>query len=355
MKNTVYHIIPSLVSRGQGRFIAQLMSGLSRSTSWQGRVYYFNASKDFELSNSKRVRFWDKQNFEIGSVIHTHNLRGDLYVLYQVFRGGKHFKWVSTLHQDVAKDLAFKFYRFDVRRYVLRYLFRVLLFCHDHVVCLTGFMQSNLLKNYKVGATSVIGNAVDTSSSRIFLDQKILQNIDYLRNEGKILVVNACNITRGKALDQVIDLLVYNQDVIYFLFGEGMYKEELLKKVELHGLKDRFVFLGDTPLAYRYFPYFDILLFTSYSEGFPITILEAASLKVPIVCSRLPMIEEAYPNSCLYYFANDRLDDLNLAIEKAHKDSQGKIETMYYYYLKNYTVDVMTEKYVNLYNRIVNE
>lgn len=355
MKRTVYHILPSLVSRGQGRFVAQLMDGLSRQESWEGKVYYFNAVKEFELTNSTMVRFWDKQRFEMGSVLHTHNLRGDLYVLYQICRGGKNFKWISTLHQDVVKDLRYKFHWFDIRRYILGFLFRALVLCPDHVVCLTSFMQRDLLDNYKVKKSSIIGNAVSTNRSSIPLNLDLIKSIEHFRNQEKTLIVNACNITRGKALDQIVQLLRFKEDAVYFLFGEGIYKEELLKKAELHGVKDRFIFLGNIPLAFRYFPYFDLLLFTSFSEGFPITILEAATLKVPIVCSRLPMITEVYPDSCLYYFENNDILNLKDAIDEARIDSQKKVENMYSYYSNNYTVNIMSQKYIDLYNTLINE
>ena len=54
------------------------------------------------------------------------------------------------------------------------------------------------------------------------------------------------------------------------------------------------LFTGHRKDAYRFLPYYDILALPSHSEGFPLSLLEAAVYQKKVVVSELPIVKECF-------------------------------------------------------------
>lgn len=83
------------------------------------------------------------------------------------------------------------------------------------------------------------------------------------------------------------------QEPLRFLMtGTGPGEAELSKFIVAKGLKDKIMFLGYTENMARYYAMLDCYVLPSQWEGMPMTLLEAMSMGIPVVCSRVPGIEE---------------------------------------------------------------
>ena len=60
------------------------------------------------------------------------------------------------------------------------------------------------------------------------------------------------------------------------------------------GLNDEVLYAGHRKDAYRFLPYYDILALPSHSEGFPLSLLEAAVYQKKVVVSELPIVKECF-------------------------------------------------------------
>ncbi len=71
----------------------------------------------------------------------------------------------------------------------------------------------------------------------------------------------------------------------WYAIGEGPYRSEMEQYIKEHGLEEYFILLGATPNPYSYMRQCDVYIQTSKEEGFGLTIAEAKTLNLPIICT----------------------------------------------------------------------
>jgi glycosyltransferase involved in cell wall biosynthesis len=71
----------------------------------------------------------------------------------------------------------------------------------------------------------------------------------------------------------------------FALFGEGILRDELARRVAAAGLEGRFLLAGFRADLDRLLPHLDVLVQSSFTEGMPNVILEACAAGVPVVAT----------------------------------------------------------------------
>lgn len=64
-------------------------------------------------------------------------------------------------------------------------------------------------------------------------------------------------------------------DFVIMMIGEGKQKIDFIKRIELENLREKFVFVDETPDVYKYYSCFDYFLLPSLYEGLPVVGIEA--------------------------------------------------------------------------------
>ncbi len=95
------------------------------------------------------------------------------------------------------------------------------------------------------------------------------------------------------AVSQLRDLIA---DVRLVIFGEGGERERLQEQIGRLGLKGRVLLAGYRPTARNYLPLLRVFALSSFTEGLPITVLEAMYAGVPIVATRVGAVPEILEN-----------------------------------------------------------
>ncbi len=99
----------------------------------------------------------------------------------------------------------------------------------------------------------------------------------------------------------------------------------------------------------------EAVLFASDYEAFGTVVLEASKFKRPILCSDLSVFKEILNDNGVIYFKNNN-DSIKqsiinfLSLKKNQKEKMG-VEN--YKNLSNYTFDIITEKYKNLFDQLI--
>ena len=83
-----------------------------------------------------------------------------------------------------------------------------------------------------------------------------------------------------------------DKDLVFFIIGDGELKPELEKMILEKGLEKKVFLLGQIPDAYRFLPAFDVFVLPSVKEGFPWTLIEAMSAKLPVIATDVGAIPE---------------------------------------------------------------
>ncbi len=98
-----------------------------------------------------------------------------------------------------------------------------------------------------------------------------------------------------------------------------------------------------------------ILVFPSLSEGMSMTLLEAASVGAPVLCSDIPANTDILPEQALYFSSGD-IDDLAAKLKWAMehpREMQALGNSAQAWVRLNYSWDTVAAKYENLYYSLV--
>jgi len=111
----------------------------------------------------------------------------------------------------------------------------------------------------------------------------------YFRRPRTRIVGAAGRFSPEKGFDVLVAAaakVVSEDDTVGFLlFGEGPCKASLVKQIHAAGLSRSFVLSGFRADLDRFFPFLDLLVLPSYTEGLPNVVLEAFAARVPVVAT----------------------------------------------------------------------
>jgi glycosyltransferase involved in cell wall biosynthesis len=90
------------------------------------------------------------------------------------------------------------------------------------------------------------------------------------------------------------EFLRHGGDVVFYVAGSGPEEGKMKEEVKRAGIEDKLHFLGqlDFNRLHELYQDLDVLLVPSYTEGLPINILEASSMRVPVVATNVGGVGE---------------------------------------------------------------
>ena len=154
----------------------------------------------------------------------------------------------------------------------------------DAVICVSDTVQRHL-KDYLPSNNMVVLNALPTPE--LFWTRKPNEII-------KFLFVG--RLTKIKGLQVVIEALgrITRKNWTLDVLGDGPMKEELEALVKSLGISDNVIFHGYSDKADIFMADSACLLFPSYTEGMPLTLVRAVQIGIPVIASNIaPVIEMA--------------------------------------------------------------
>lgn len=86
-------------------------------------------------------------------------------------------------------------------------------------------------------------------------------------------------------VDVFIEVLKKETDAVLLLIGDGEQKREIENKCNLCGITEQVLFLGNRNDVQKYLMAMDVFIMPSLYEGFPVTMIEAETVGIPILLS----------------------------------------------------------------------
>lgn len=102
--------------------------------------------------------------------------------------------------------------------------------------------------------------------------------------KGSKYLVEAANIIKEKSIR-------------FVLIGEGGERKKIEELIKNHNLIEKFTLIKPTYKDYKYLKAFDIFVLPSVKEGFPWTIIEAMTGKLPVIVTRVGAVPEIIENN----------------------------------------------------------
>jgi L-malate glycosyltransferase len=284
----------------------------------------------------RNVGFFERVDLSKFDLVHSHMMRADMFC---AMRRRNIKKLVTTMHSDFKLDLRISHGRFVGGLASIAWYMSLLVF--DKCVFLTNVQRQRypLLRKACVvynGRPAPAGEAAPRAA---------------VATKAQIMLGTCAHVVRRKGLSQVIDLLAIDKEERYHfqVVGDGPELASLKEYANTKGVSHKCSFLGRQSDVYKYISRFDVYVMTSHSEGMPLALIEAAAANAPIVCSRLPVIEEVFSGDEISYYALEDIEGLRSAVELCVSRADRQAERAFERYRRNYTPRAMAANYLNVF------
>ena len=290
------------------------------------------------------VKFIKKRQIE---VIHTHNYKSNMYgVIAAKFAK---VPVVCTLHGWVAENSKVRFYEF-IDRLIIRRM--------DHIVTVSPAIRKDIeISGINPKKITYIPNAVDVNRFSCSHKSSDLRQKLGLKNS---LVVGAIGrLVPEKGHKYLLKAFKGISSAVpaakLLMVGDGYLKDDLMAQAQNLGISDKVVFVGIQDDIVSVYEAIDVLVLSSLTEGLPLVILEAMSMKVPVVASAVGSIPYIINNGEGILVEPKNIEELERAMFVALHDkalgrrmgekAREKVTT-------NFSLEIFSQNYINLYKRI---
>ena len=290
----IAYIIPSLIKTGPNIVVKYLVDEMVK-LGHCCYVYYLDESRGLELAcGSERLSFSKQISWNHFSIVHSHGIRPNLYVLSHRPFGGK-TKCVTTFHSYFFEEL-----RCDygwLKGSIYSFLFLMSAARHHRIVALSKDAQMYYSRFYSSEKVDYVYDGLDFKEMGL----DVIKKKQHMTSKpGNVCVVGTyCVPSPLKGLDVLSEAVkrLGNDYKLLVLYG----KEDVYKDL------DRF----------------DVFVISSYTEGFCLALLEAAAAGKNIVCSDIPGMREKYSDDEVTYFPAGQVTELAKAIKEAQHSNKG--------------------------------
>ncbi|MBE6304297.1 MAG: glycosyltransferase family 4 protein [Bacteroidales bacterium] len=290
----------------------------------QCSVFYFkNKSEDKRFSSHcycQRINLLTNIDLSEFDVVHSHGLMPDLYLFMHLpLCTKKRPKYFSTIHSFIFEDHKYLYgplKSFFTSRLTIAATCRadkVIVLGHTAISHFRGHIKANRLTwAYN---TRVIENIDD-------IDPNDIDLIKNFKSKFKFTIGCICAFNKRKGIEQIIKALPQMPEVGLILVGDGEIISHLREFAFEINVLDNILFIGRRSDGFRYLNYVDIFCMPSRSEGFPLSLLEAAILKKTCVISDIPVFKEIFSDEEVSFFRLDDINDLTHKIRHAWENKE---------------------------------
>ncbi len=310
----IAYIIPSLYRMTPNQVVLHLVRGMM-SRGHECHVFYFDPPTADSMTfpcPSTRIRLLHRVDLSAYDVVHTHGLRPNLYVW--LHRLPAAVRTVSTIHSYIFEEFRAIYGR--ALGTLFGQLFVRTLSRHQRVVTLSRdavdyyarwIGRERLTYCYNGVEPPALGEPVPEADRQLILAHK---------GDG-VLVANICFFDKIKGLDVLLRALSLLPRRYRLLLIGGGAEDRALRRLAARLCPGRVLFLGGRRQASRYLSLVDVFAQTSWSEGFCLSMAEAALARVPIVSTDIPGMREKYGADEVTYVPAGDAQALASAIQAA--------------------------------------
>ncbi|MEO5687566.1 MAG: glycosyltransferase family 4 protein [Burkholderiaceae bacterium] len=289
MKTRQYTIIVPAIDRTGPVNVAFDLGRAAAEAGYEVRVLWLTAKgsrtdsgfarevRQFKVSDLWKLKGW----------VHTHCMRPD-------FLGGllslnRRVTTMTTLHNLFLLDLEFDHRASYVR--IAWWIWRRAIVRFDHVVCISNAMRRYYRRHLGGRRLELVYNFRAPAVSAT-LEAPIVEWMDAQRAAGRCILCFCGSLSARKNVDGLIGALPHAPDVAVLLCGDGPERQRLEYLSKELGTNGRVLFTGHLDVPSAAIARADALVLPSFAEGFPLVVLEAASVGVPSLLSNIAVHRE---------------------------------------------------------------
>lgn len=303
------------------------------------------------LRESWRILKWAQgKHYDL---LHSHGFKFNVLLgMYpQKIRG---IPMVGTLHGYVHAPRFSKMWLYEsLDRFAIRRM--------NGVILVGEAMKKELPGRISHRHISVIPNGLDISELKESSLAPLDEPLSSFFETHQPVVLGVGRLSREKGFENLIlafsDLRGKFPNSGLVIVGEGKLRQQFEMLVDELDVKDHVRMPGYCSKVPVLLKLSQVLVMPSLTEGLPITLLEALSLKTPVVASSVGEIPRVLSDGEDGELLSDvQPASISKAIEKSLSDemlSSQRAESSYRQVCENYSAAAMAEQYLEFYNRVI--
>jgi glycosyltransferase involved in cell wall biosynthesis len=263
--------------------------------------------------------------------------KSDAKVVLVMHNDGDTYKMLRTEYKTLEKSIFYKYF-LQIEDYVLENIdligFSAEYPCKNFMQLHPKFDKNKIFYVYNGLTIDPLNNKLADNTSKV---KDICCVGTVMERKGQRFIVEALH--RMASTSTI-------PNIHFSIVGAGPIKNELMLLAENYGVSKYITFFGSTSNVNKYLEKSDIFILPSITEGFPIAILEAMRLGLPIVSTNVAgipeMINDGQTGIIIEPSVEGVFDFLN-NFEKYDWEEMGK--KSYKLFLEKFTLEKMMESY----------
>ncbi|HBM80725.1 MAG TPA: glycosyltransferase family 1 protein [Clostridiaceae bacterium] len=302
----------------------------------------FNVAKDIK-------RAIDENDIDI---VDFHGARPNF--IYSIVRNKINIPAVTTVHSDFRYD-----FLNDKLKYIAFTPINILsLKKFDNYICVSDKIKDLLEHKGFKGCKYVVRNGIDTNV-------KIEKSRDEIRRDYGIsddafvytMVARFHPVKNHMGFLMAAEKIIREfKDINIMLIGSGAMENELKKKARQLNIADKVIFTGQQDNPIDYINAGDVNVLTSFSETFPIVILEGAVAGKSAICSNVGDIEEILNEDTGFIIDPLSVENIYIQMKKAYVGRE-KLKYMgrnlHDIVVSDYSLNAFCRRYYDCYKNIL--
>ena len=232
-------------------------------------------------------------------------------------------------------------------------------YIQTYIISVSEDLVKTIVKSYPISKVKIIENGIDYRSLEKTRQEKSNSNDE---TAYKIGIIG--RLVPVKRIDLFIDTAIRfhdsfpNIDSIFYVYGDGPLKEQLIDYYKKTNTTQKIIFCGHSNNIHKDISNLDAVLVTSDHEGLPMTVLEAMSIKTPLICHSVGGITKALDSGKNGILINNQNPEEYVnAIEHVLNNTeatQARIDNALNTIIKTYSAETNADKYYNIYKLALN-
>ena len=185
------------------------------------------------------------------------------------------------IERTPLKELEIYFNLIDFfKKTILKILIHVCYARFDKIVCNSKYIADYLKKKYNYNSITIYPPSIETQKKINFK----IQNF----KKGKLNIVTVCRLSKEKGLNNLLYALalIKKKDFMLNIIGDGPERDGLINLVKNLELDKKVKFHGHNEYIFKNLKKNNLYINSSFFEGFPNSVVEAAYLGIPIISSQ---------------------------------------------------------------------
>lgn len=350
------HILSLLRTLDRSSFVLGVMEDgemMQQARASGIQTVHFNGKRRMSVPLVKRMMTYIKK--EDIQCIHTHGPRANVYGY--LLKKLLDVHWITTIHSDPTFD----FKGLGMTGHIWQKMHVHVMKRADRLIGISRGFTDRLIQIANIDEQKVVTAYNGIDFEQVSTCSFTRAHFDLDERAIVWIIVGRLEDVKGHhvAIDAFASFAREEPNSTLLIVGEGSEKSALKRQAAQLGLSASVLFLGERKDASTLFGLADVTLLPSFSESFPLVLLESARMKTPAIASDVGGVSELITTSTIGWKvpAGDVRELTRAMHEAAHAKQAGELEkmgeTFYSYASAEFSLENFAKNIYNVYTELL--